>query len=72
MLKLDKSKPFGTISGVGERHTYEQGGKQFSGTGEEIKPLSVFEIKAELKAAGIKFNLRNNNRESLLNLLRGQ
>lgn len=48
---LDKSKPYGTVSGVGADHVYEQCGKNFDGQGNEIwktkKPVKVDQPESE-------------------------
>jgi len=71
-MKLDKRKPYATVSGVGENHVYEQDGKNFDGTGNEINKqvISITDIKKALTAKGIRFNTQNNNRKSLLRLLK--
>jgi len=33
---LDKSRPYATVSGFGEKHRFEQDGKKFDATGQEI------------------------------------
>jgi len=77
---LDKKRPYGTVSGPGTTHRYEQDGRKFDGMGNELShhvepaplsglPLSVPEIKNALDNAGVKYNSRNNSRVSLLKLL---
>jgi len=43
MDKLDKSKPYATVHGHGEKHKYEQGGKKYDGQGNPI--MSPDEIR---------------------------
>jgi len=72
-MKLNKSKPYAVVSGIGETHAYEQYGKHFDGGGNEIEKrvLTITAIKRDLAAKNIKFNPQNNNRKSLLKLLKG-
>ena len=72
-MKLNKSKPYATISGVGENHVYEQNGINFDSFGKEVrkKVMTIIDLKNVLTANKIKFNPRNNNIKSLMKLLKG-
>jgi len=43
MVELDKSRPFATVCGAGEKHVYEQDGLKFDAQGNEVggKPAKV-------------------------------